>query len=227
MTAPWDAEAAALETLRIGDAIVICRGDDTTMRAAIAFLAERFQIAFDAGRATARMDRQECATCGGDGNDPGNCDKDCPSCGGSGRATAPPGAEAPMSDAHRTPEECHHARLWFGSGDYYLFCHACNSTWVRSGMPGRPEYGKDASGADIGASPELANRTAIPIDQRVPRVALPASPPPALGDVPAEELEAVRGDIEHRLKFFIIPERRALLRRFLSRIPARDTGKGP
>jgi|HubBroStandDraft_1064217.scaffolds.fasta_scaffold08733_8 hypothetical protein len=53
MTAPWDAEAAALETLRIGDAIVICRGDDTTMRAAIAFLAERFQIAFDAGRATA------------------------------------------------------------------------------------------------------------------------------------------------------------------------------
>jgi hypothetical protein len=49
---------------------------------------------------------------------------------------------------------------------------------------------------------------------------LPASPPPALGDVSAEELKAVRGDIEHRLKFFIIPERRALLESFLSRIPA-------
>lgn len=29
-------------------------------------------------------------------------------------------------------EECDHATIHFGSGDYYLFCHDCGARWVRT-----------------------------------------------------------------------------------------------
>ena len=30
------------------------------------------------------------------------------------------------------PEDCEHAELAFGSGDYYIFCRACHACWVRT-----------------------------------------------------------------------------------------------
>lgn len=53
-------------------------------------------------------------------------------------------------------EDCTHSELYFGSGDFYLFCRACNSAWMRRGI-NRPEYGTDANGKAIGASPEESN----------------------------------------------------------------------
>jgi len=44
--------------------------------------------------------------------------------------------------------ECKHEELQFGSGDYYLFCHACHRRWAMMGD--RPEY--DLMGK-IGADP--------------------------------------------------------------------------
>lgn len=52
---------------------------------------------------------------------------------------------------------CQHDRLYFGSGDYYVFCMNCNAFWARMGI-GRMEYGKDANGCEIGADPLAANK---------------------------------------------------------------------
>lgn len=55
---------------------------------------------------------------------------------------------------------CNHPELQFGSGDYYIFCHACHGVWARMAGDGvRPEYGKDAAGNPIGAAPEKANNS--------------------------------------------------------------------
>jgi hypothetical protein len=43
-------------------------------------------------------------------------------------------------------EECEHKAIYFGSGDYYLFCHNCGARWVCTNEV-----------RDIG-SPELANK---------------------------------------------------------------------
>lgn len=40
--------------------------------------------------------------------------------------------------AEKTPrEECDHTELQFGSGDFYIFCHACGAVWT-------PEKGTSA-----------------------------------------------------------------------------------
>lgn len=41
--------------------------------------------------------------------------------------------------------DCRHAKLQFGSGDYYLFCQECKAAWVRKRLD-----------SDI-AAPELSN----------------------------------------------------------------------
>ena len=53
-------------------------------------------------------------------------------------------------------KDCVHPELQFGSGDYYLFCHACNAQWMRC-KPGKKEYAIDAEGNAIGGAPEEAN----------------------------------------------------------------------
>lgn len=44
-------------------------------------------------------------------------------------------------------EQCRHPKINFGSGDYYLFCHACGARWVRT-----------CAHADHPPRPDLANR---------------------------------------------------------------------
>jgi hypothetical protein len=192
MTAPWDAEAAAREMLRASPWML---GEPIDEQWVAAILT--------AGRATARMDRQECATCDGDGNDPGNCDKDCPSCGGSGRATAPSGAEEMREAAAkvireygREQEKDRAAEKAELGKDYDMNC-----------------YGAGFSEGAITAARQLLFEIET----------LPASPPPALGDVTAEELEAVRRFITgYKYDIDNPTETNRLLRRFLSRIPAAE-----
>lgn len=50
------------------------------------------------------------------------------------------------------PITCRHATLQFGSGDYYIFCHACGKKWA---IVGDREYGIDKDGNHVGAAPEL------------------------------------------------------------------------
>lgn len=53
-----------------------------------------------------------------------------------------------------------HAEVQFGSGDYYIFCHACHRKWAMMGWD-QPEYGEDAAGRKIGADPLVANRSGV------------------------------------------------------------------
>lgn len=47
---------------------------------------------------------------------------------------------------------CDHPTLFFGSGDYYIFCQNCHRKWVMccQGF----EYGTSATGEAIGATPQ-------------------------------------------------------------------------
>jgi len=56
----------------------------------------------------------------------------------------------------KSPEECFHPELTFGSGDYYIFCNRCGRKWATMGD--HPEYGQDSHGQPIGADPQKANR---------------------------------------------------------------------
>jgi hypothetical protein len=66
-------------------------------------------------------------------------------------------------------EECQHKQIWFGSGDYYVFCHACGAKWVMHGAD-RPEYGEREDGTKIGGAPELSNKAKPYFDQSEPRI---------------------------------------------------------
>lgn len=55
------------------------------------------------------------------------------------------------------PEQCAHKTVYFGSGDYYLFCRECNARWGRLGL-GRCEYGVNARGEEVGCDPGQSNR---------------------------------------------------------------------
>lgn len=46
-------------------------------------------------------------------------------------------------------DQCNHATVQFGSGDYYIFCHECGAWWVRTN-PGSSDKPR----------PDLANRGA-------------------------------------------------------------------
>lgn len=49
----------------------------------------------------------------------------------------------------KTPREnCKHTELQFGSGDYYIFCHACGAWWACV----------DPSSNEYRPAPELANK---------------------------------------------------------------------
>lgn len=52
--------------------------------------------------------------------------------------------------------ECRHEEVYFGSGDYYVFCRGCGSRWGRVGM--QREYGVSMGGEQIGCMPELSNK---------------------------------------------------------------------
>ncbi len=45
-------------------------------------------------------------------------------------------------------EQCKHPELHFGSGDYYLFCHACGAWWATV----------DPTSNEYKPAPELANK---------------------------------------------------------------------
>lgn len=45
-----------------------------------------------------------------------------------------------------------HSEVQFGSGDYYVFCHACGRKWAMMSHS-QPEYGTDKDGKPIGADP--------------------------------------------------------------------------
>jgi len=47
---------------------------------------------------------------------------------------------------------CDHAELTFGSGDYYIFCHACGRKWAVMGKG--DEYGI-VNGKPVGADASL------------------------------------------------------------------------
>lgn len=62
---------------------------------------------------------------------------------------------------------CLHPELTFDSGDYYVFCHTCNSKWVRvnmnwpeSGLPSR-QVGGDPGSANIGAASGLSGHKRV------------------------------------------------------------------
>lgn len=56
---------------------------------------------------------------------------------------------------------CRHDKLYFGSGDYYVFCAGCDARWGRLDPRGtRREYGTDKDGNEIGCMPEAANQGA-------------------------------------------------------------------
>lgn len=68
---------------------------------------------------------------------------------------------------------CHHPEINFGSGDYYIFCHGCNSKWVMSSHA-ISEYGTDGiTGERVGGVPELANRQDPPFNSTIPRIVPP------------------------------------------------------
>lgn len=51
--------------------------------------------------------------------------------------------------------ECRHERLFFGSGDYYLFCSDCNAAWVcRSPADDQPAPHMANKGVGVGLSGE-------------------------------------------------------------------------
>ena len=54
-------------------------------------------------------------------------------------------------------EKCDHDTLYFGSGDYYVFCAGCGARWGRLGATDRPEYGESADGVEVGCDPQSAN----------------------------------------------------------------------
>lgn len=68
---------------------------------------------------------------------------------------------------------CHHPEINFGSGDYYIFCHGCNSKWVMSSHA-ISEGGIDSTtGQRVGGTPELANRQNPPFNPTIPRILPP------------------------------------------------------
>lgn len=54
-------------------------------------------------------------------------------------------------------EKCDHKELWFGSGDFYIFCQNCGARWATISWQ-QPEYGYDKDGKPIGVCPEDANK---------------------------------------------------------------------
>lgn len=54
-------------------------------------------------------------------------------------------------------EDCEHKTLFFGSGDYYLFCQHCPAKWATI-VDGQDEHGSNYSGKPIGCAPSASGK---------------------------------------------------------------------